>query len=430
MNAKHHGGAISIAAVLCFALLSSASADEAKGRWRFDVQFGSTSPEGRIDSTGGSGMTLTVPNDVAVVVMDPRPSGTFGDYASTRATGRIELHASYGLAARKNSELILDVGVGYYKATIRNVEWSYSFDTADTNYRGSLGCETVLARAGGSVQAHQLDGCTWFDPRSADIYAGSQLNPTHAESADIGLPFFQTEKVDAGTYKAIPVSVDLLYRYRPSKRFNPYLGGGIGYLFVKFDESPRFQQIADQMAGSIVTQITGPVGQDLGVRSLAEFAATPTWDAYGENVVSVQASQIGHPMLRPYVSAPSSLFVQARGGFELQVAPKSSIFVEGRYFWARKEISITADGSEQLGQATPNITIPRTIHGVLNPDAYPYGGLGVYVIDGGLHQPSYDPATGAVLDDGANGQPGEYYFNGGHMKYGGWVFTVGLRFTL
>ena len=126
------------------------------------------------------------------------------------------------------------------------------------------------------------------------------------------------------------------------------------------------------------------------------------------------------------------VYIQARAGFELQVSRRWAYFGEAKFFWAGKKIRITADDKEQFGTATPSITMSREINGFLNPNAFPYGGRPAYVILGGLQQKGKDPFTGAERDYflGYNSQPGEYYMNGGELKYGGWVFTTGLRFTL
>lgn len=422
-----------VATAMLFALtVPFAGAAEVKGRWRVDIQVGNTSPQGRIDSPSGSTQTLSTGGPVPVFVRDPRPASTFGDYASTRGQGRIEVHASYGLFARKNSEIVIDVGVGYYRAKVRNLELAYSFDSVDSDYSGA-GCETRLARAGGEISAGELDGCTWFDPRSLSVYAGSINSRTRAEAPDstgqTAFTLFQTEKFEGGEYRAVPISLDLLYRYRPARRFNPYIGGGIGYLVVDMDESERFSKMANDLAGSLVAQIGGPVLNDLSARTLQQVALSNVTDDNG-NVVTVRATQLGHRLQRPRIDAPDTFFVEARGGFELQMASKWAFFAEGRYFRASKDITITVDGVEQFGIKTPGITVPyQTDDGQLNPDAYPQGGLGMYIIDGGLRQAAYS-LTGELRDPGTNGQPGEYYFNGGRLKYGGWVFTMGMRFTL
>ncbi len=416
------------------------SADQVKGRWRIDLQVGNVNPGGRIDSDAGATQVLLQEPLDAIFVTDPRPLEDQGTYANSRGRGRIELHASYGLIERKSSEIVLDFGLGYYRQVIRGLELSSSFDAIDPDYNRVPGCETRIARAGGTIDSNQLNGCTWFgDSNSTSIYPGPFNAPTRREFPDtpasaLGYQLFKTEKMEGGTLSIIPLSMDVLFRYRPTKRFNPYIGGGVGYLLVRLDESERFRQFADQMAGSLVAQVVGPLSADpsaIGDRGLdpneVQIQRVITED--GRDLVT--ATKLGHRMIRPSIDAPNTFFFQARAGVELQLSPRWSAFAESKFFWARKNIRITADGQTDFGRRMQSITTDLYAGGGLNPAAFPEGGLPVYVIDGGLHQPvlALDSTT-EIQDDGSAGLPGEYYFRGGELKYGGFVFTIGLRLTL
>jgi hypothetical protein len=237
--------------------------------------------------------------------------------------------------------------------------------------------------------------------------------------------------------------MSLLVRYRPTKRFNPYIGGGLGYLFVGFKESPRWREISDQLEGSLVSDVIPTANRSgLNERSLAEFSAIGyDLDNDGANE-RLEVLQLGHRLKRPDIATPNTVFAELRGGFELQFSPKWAVIGETKFNWAKKRIDVTVDGKDKFGQPTPDITVDYkaqfpTTSGI-NPLAFPNGGLPAYIILGGLRQPAYDPALpgGNPIPGpdgrpyGIDGQPGQYYVNGGRMKYGGWVFTLGLRYTL
>lgn len=441
-------GVLVAASMLTWLGAPPACAEEVKGRWRFDVQLGNVNPGGKIDSGSGRYETVREEGGRSFAVGDPRPVRNEGDYANSRGNGRIELHASYGFATRKTSEMVLDLGIGFYRQTIRGLELSYSFDSVDPDYKTMPGCETRIVRDGGIAPVNDLYGCTWFAGTN-EIFPGTPQGQgkTWVEKPDIvstyGLEQFKTESIEGGTLKALPLTVDLLFRYRPTKKFNPYIGGGLGYLLVRFDESARFREVADQLGGSLVAQVVGPVDAgDLGLRALASadyqlrrVQVDANHDGRIQNVPGsledyVVADKLGHRMIRPQISTPNTLFVQARAGVELQVSPRIALFGEGKFFWAKKDITITADGQTKFGDIVPNITVDKMLNGTLNPVVFPLGGKPVYIIDGGLRQASYSPTTGDLVDPGTGGQPGEYYLNGGVLKYGGFVFTLGVRIAL
>lgn len=438
-------GLFALGTALVVALVGArpARAEEIKGRWRFDIQLGDIAPGGRISSSAGNVQTLTLgPDQSPANVLDPR---TLGVTTQSYGKGRIELHAAYGLFAGKGFEGLLDIGIGYYEQSIDGIELSYAFDLSNPFYYSSgvprPGCETLLARG---FNGTELDGCAWWDAHSqVSLYSGSQRNPTRVGGALSSL-YWTVEPISGGKLKGVPVTMDLLFRYRPTKRFNPYLGGGAGYLFVKLDESARWKEISDQLEGSLVSDVIAPLNRaDLAARALAEFNAVGV-DTNGDGINDrVQVLELGHRMQRPEITTPNTFFVEARGGFELQFAPRWAFFVESKFFWARRGIEITADGKEKWGKPTPSDTVPQYLanpneQASINPDAFPDGGLPAYVINGGLRQPAFNPAlpgSGPILDEngvplGINGQSGQYYLNGGKLKYGGWVFTVGVRYTL
>lgn len=439
-----------VAAILVCVMATEARADEMRGRWRFDVQIGGVSPGGEIRSQSGNVTTL-IQFDNEIVIRDPRPDTTSLNSTQNQGDGRIELHASYGIASFKRSELLLDLGIGYQESTIENLEMSHAFDAADTTASplpsgtppsapyGTPGCESRLASAPNfTILETDLGGCTWFSDRLRVLAPGDLDTPTRTEYPDsttssAPVTQFQTELVGAGKVKSVPITIDALWRFRPTKRFNPYVGAGVGYMVVDFQESDRFQQVADQLAGSRVAYVNGPPdATSLGARDLDEVSIEVA-DSNGDGTNEIRATSLGHLMKRPEVDAPDTFFGQLRGGVEFQFARRWSLFLDGKFSWAAKNITITADGLEKFGAPTPNVTgLDPAPDGDLDPQVFPNGGRPVYVMQGGLRQPAYDPVNGQLIESnsGEFGQPGEYYINGGQLKHGGWAFMTGVRFSL
>jgi hypothetical protein len=381
-----------------------AHAEETKGRWRFEVAVGGYSPVDTIPSAAANVQTGYDESDQLVNVFDPRPD-QFGTYeAGNRSGPRIDLRASYGITSFDNVELVLSAGVGFFKSQIKDVELSYSFDRLDPNYVIPVipfpGEDPVLVWMPGceSLPADQQKpdvNCSFF---SQDI-RGDQFNSSDYET-------WKTELVDPATLYVYPVSVDLLARFRPTKRFNPYIGLGLGYYIVSQKSTERWREIQDQLDASMVTYVQKVPGS----LTLAELKGNGPDGAPTD-------------LKRPEINSPDTFFVESRGGAEWQWRPKTAFFFEAAFAWARDNVELTVDGIPEWGRATPSVLFRDPF----DTDAFPYGGLPAYITKGGLKKRLVNE-SGQLVGDGP--WPGEYYMNGGTMDYGGWAFSFGIRFSI
>lgn len=379
--------AVAIASVLV-AASATATAEEVVGKWRLEFKVGGFDPGDSIRSDAANSYIFD--NGVArVPITDPRPDIAANIEGRMSADPRYDLRASYGLKAFKNSELVLGVSVGYVKTRIKNLELAYALDIEDPSYFNPVfgtynnACETAIFVTGSTVP--------FCVPFNADRGGTSNVEEWHYEP------------IDAGELTQVPVTIDLTIRFLPTKRFNPYLSAGIGYLFTKFDESARWTELANQLDASYVDEtVRGGSDPSLGVRALAGNA---------------------HDLKRPEISRPDGLNLELRGGVEWQWKPRTAFFLEMGFNWAAEEVTITVDGKKQFGTSTPD--------GILvNQDnlatAVPRGGLPARIICGGVNPPPGVTTPPGALCPGA----GEYYFNGGVLDYGGFSWQVGVRFTL
>lgn len=442
-------GAIAVAMTAGPAVL----AEETKGKWRFDIQLGNHTPGGQIDSQARNTMRIVQSDgSPTLFVSDPREDEGATQFAKSRGQARIEAHVSYTFASRKDTEFLIDFSVGYQRSRITGIEMAYSFDATDrtlTNI-GSLlpSCETLLARGvtgyeppgeGDPPPPRDLFDCVYWSPTTPSS-GGLDLFPVDRDSRhvrelpEVGLEW-NTERIEGGKLQSIPVSLGIMARFRTASRLNPYIGASAGYLINSFDESARWKTIADQLEGSLVSPTRADLAAELSAegyvisRVLAEFDATSVDTNSDGTIDQINLIKLGHRMVRPRIDTPNTMFAEARAGLEYQISPRWSIFGEGKFYWAQKNIRITADNQELFGVPTPALTIDDKVNGGINPATFPLGGLPVYIIDGGLKQPAY-AVNGEMVNDGINGQPGEYYLQGGQLKYGGWAFTAGVRFTL
>ena len=389
---------VGVATVALLAVLG-AQAEETKGRWRFEVAVGGYSPVDTIPSDAANVETGYNDAGQLVNVFDPRPD-EFGVYVAGNSGGpRIDLRASYGVASLENVELVLAAGVGFFQSKIEDLEFSYSLDRLDPNYiikvqefpgepprdKWVPGCESLPV-------SDQQPGtnCQFF----YNDLGGDQFNSGDYET-------WKTELIDPATLNVYPVSIDVLARFRPTKRFNPYIGAGLGYYIVTQQSSERWREIQDQLDASLVSYVQKVPG-------------------------SLELRELGGPgkdLERPEIDSPDTFFAQLRGGAEWQWRQKTAFFLEASFAWAQDNVEITVDGRSQWGRSTPTVLFRNPF----DSDAFPFGGLPAYVTQGGIKKKLVNQ-DGQPLGKGP--WPGEYYLNGGTLDYGGWSFAFGARFTL
>ena len=323
------------------------------------------------------------------VIVDPRPDAASQIEGRLATDPRIDLRLAYGVKSFRNSELVFDVGVGYWTSRVNNLELAYSLDVEDRDFFPAPDRVYV----GGTCESEiYVTGSAGTDCR---LFANDSS----------GFESWHWRSINAGELTQVPVSFNAYMRFRPTKKFNPYIGGGVGWLFVDFEPSEEWTAFSDQMDASFVDSTVYN-----GLPSRFNVARELDGNA--------------HDLKRPAVIADDGFFFELRGGFEWQWKPKIAVFVETSFMWAAEEIIVTVDGKEKFGRATPSISVPDR-----SDDTFPRGGLPEYIICGGLTGDQVDPDT--VIPSGTFCPgAGEYYFNGGRLDHGGFSFQAGIRLTL
>jgi|GEM_PF-4198164 len=392
-RSKRHFGGWGLIAPFVLVLVAAISAmplqaEEVKGRWRIEANIGGVDPGDSIPSQSANRQRVRLNDGRFIWNEDPRPDvgATLDGRLSTDT--RFEMRVSYGLAAWKNVELLLSAGVSSYNMGVDNIEVAYALDIRDPGW--SLYQGNTEPR----VEQTLAEFFPHVNPLLLQSFASDQ-------GGGPGREVWTMEPVQAGLIEVIPVSVGATLRFRPTKRFNPYITVGGGYLFADYRASERWKEITRDLDRSLVRYTAGTNG-----------VLTPN------RVLGGRWRDIKQPEIR----VPNSTFVEARVGAEWQWRSKTAIFTELGFFWAQDNITVEVDGRPRFGKPTPNFQVDEGDARRL----FPLGGRPAYIGVGGLTTRVRLGANNFVVKQ----QPGEYYVNGGTLDYGGFIFTLGVRFTL
>jgi len=235
---------------------------------------------------------------------------------------------------------------------------------------------------------------------------------------------FQNFRFKAGEMEQIPVQVSLIGRFRPRASFNPFVTAGVGYTVVGFEPDAELNALSANIDAS-----TGGFAPFAGFRGFEGFA---------------QPQVIGD-LSGAFVDARDTFTWHIGGGAELDIKNKWSTFLDFRYIWASRSISIGFNGDpDGLGVAVPlggifedsvqfaDLILAQSIGAV----SVRSGGL----VDGGqlLPQIGAPPGTDCaatpnfcefVFEPDGELDLGLYYVQGGQVNLGGLSLQFGFRYT-
>lgn len=255
------------------------------------------------------------------------------------------------------------------------------------------------------------------DVGDAEVQAFFDGDTDFPDVQDFNFRFF---RVPVGEIERVPIQLTGLVRFRPKANFNPYLGVGVGYSIIGFEPTDEFNELSRNLDAS--------QGQ-----SMALSSSFPTGSAgliaFGD-VEDLQGAT---------VDARDSFEWHIAGGAELTVKRNWSLFVDLRWTFASRSLSVGFNGAEDLGVSVPNFTdfagtdlATQAFGGVLINQ----GGL----IDGGRVGDPFDdqvdcsgplpPASCTfLLEPDGELDTGIYYVQGGNIDYGGVGLQFGFRYS-
>ncbi len=308
-----------VAAFIGAAFTTSATAEDLKGKWYFggNLSYLSTTDSIRSNAAiifttnfGDDGIPFTGdPNELqgcdargsgsfypaSNPFCDPRPDDQLARESTIEETFRLEGTAGYGLT----SWLSLQLDASYFK--------------------GNVGPIDVYLRE------------TY--PINTDV--SNPFNLSTAFDKDATIP------TQAGEITEIPVSLTAIVRFRKDSPLNPYVGAGIGMIFVDMNISDDVTTLNNTLASLRVRAVGNQYGKDI----------TPVqYAGYKED------GRI--PMVWPAsVEVDDAFEWHLVGGAEYFFNDRWSMVVDARYTFADQQVNISLGGQEQVDF----ITWPRQL---------------------------------------------------------------------
>lgn len=355
-----------VATLLVAAGLPVLSEDVEK-RWRIGLHAGFYDTGDSVPSDSANVLVLLdEDNTVARALFDPRnDDAALGEFKIQSAT-RALLTGQYAV----NKILVLEGAIGYHRGDVGDIEMQAQFFGVDIPITQNF--------------------------------------------------LFEVFRFSAGEMEQVPIQLSAMARFRPRSNFNPYLGGGIGYILVGFEPSQDLNDLSvalDSTLGGFAP--LDSVGANLGNPSELEDLSGFT------------------------VEAPDSFEWHLLGGTEYTFKKKWALYLDFRYVFASRRFSLRVNGGDQLGVSVPSRTEE---FGSPLADNSLFGAYSLVdgLIDGGRVRP-VDPLVpeeewGDYCAVGANEcffenvgdgvpDPGYYYIKGGSVKYGGYSVGFGVRYT-
>jgi len=362
----HRKLAWSATALLVVLAIPVVHAEEIEKKWRIGVSIGSTTTTDSQPSPSANRRTLyNTDGEISDFIFDPRNDSAAFSNFGIHSAYGAQLSASYAFTRN----WYLEGSAGYQQGSVGNVELQAQF-------------------VGAPIPNLQNFG-------------------------------FRIFNLDAGTLTSVPLQLTAGYRFRPKATFNPYLCAGIGYQLNSYSPSDEINQLSRNL--------------DISLGSFARLSGTGSG---GESFLPPGPAE---SLSGVEVDAPDAPEYHFGGGFEVTVKSKWAVVLDVRYTVFSGNFHMTVNGSDQLGISVPADQVVENQPGALGPfGSYliSTGGL----IDGGSLVPLVNapPGTDCAITpsnceltgppDGIP-DPGYYYVHAGSVRYDGWTFQFGFKYT-
>ncbi|MGH9868732.1 MAG: hypothetical protein ACREAA_11290 [Candidatus Polarisedimenticolia bacterium] len=238
-----------------------------------------------------------------------------------------------------------------------------------------------------------------------------------------------------GTITQIPVSVSLLHRFRKDRRLNPFLGAGVGMIFVELEADEDIEELNERLSNLRVREVYNELGEVIPVpgtglspdqiAALKRDARLPM-----RHLMTLQADDA----FEWHLSGGLEYFLGGRSSF---IASASYTFTDGAVeFLAADEDQVEfsiypepmfrEDGSVKIFSDSglpPNPYINPLVP-AMGRYKCAVGTVGDFDNDGHYDDRCYRNNGLSARDD----PDGRLLIQGGRIEYGGFTVNIGLRF--
>jgi opacity protein-like surface antigen len=301
---------MAVGALCGLAAVSSATAEDTKGKWQFGFGLSYFSTTDYIRSNADvaiSDGTVDENGLPSVRSVDERPDINILNEPTIQDDFRIDFNASYGLTRW----LAVEAAVGYYKGPVGDIEY---FNHDRFRGVGVSPADTTAFTCGPDLNAR----CYEFTPNTSSL--------------EVRINRF----LPVGEITEIPVNLSALVRFRPESPFDPYIGLGAGYIFTNLKTGEEFNEISDLTEGLRV--VSASVGE------ITQQSCNPLEDPEHCKL----AESPGFAPIPLQASVKNAFEWHAVGGVDYYLNERFSVFVDARYIWTGGQVDIRIDDVHQV----------------------------------------------------------------------------------
>jgi opacity protein-like surface antigen len=395
-------------------------AEDTRKKWQFGFGISYWSTDDNIRSNAATAYAPVDPTQAgnlpSILFFDPRPDANELNEPTIQDDFKLDFNASFGLSRW----FAVELSTSYFKGDVGNIEFYSEDRSKPASLSPTFNDQTGNHNCGNPSDPRPIEQCFQLTAPS--------------ETRSVRNAF-----VPVGKITEMPVMLSGVVRFRPESPFDPYVGAGVGYIFASLDTQDssigtpivmtasdatgdnrivvmrNFQDVQSFTNGLVVENIRS------GPRGILTYPCVDT----GDECLPTPGRPAGGAPLRPLrASVEDGMEWHLMGGVDYYFNEHFSIYVDGRYVWARTKIEISIDGQEQINSGIKDFgcedvsglspTDPVRINAICRTVSSPNG---------------VDISDIVVLGDTVDDIQDLILLQGGNIRLGGFSLGLGVKVT-